>query len=614
MPTLLALRRARDHLLDDARTGTGAAVVLSVVVGAVTGVCAVGFRWLITHATLLFTGTTDLAATGIGTHPGHAGVPWLGPWFIVLVPAVGGLVYGPVVYRWAREARGHGVPEVMLAVAHHGGRIRPRVAAVKAFASAVCIGSGGSVGREGPIVQIGSALGSSVGQLARMPADRLRTLVAAGGAAGIAATFNAPVAGVLFALELILRDFSARAFGLVVLSSVTASVVARAIIGDESFLDLPAFTVDDPLTYLLFAVLGVLAGVVGIGFVRILYWFEDLCDAIWRGPEWARPAVGGLLLGLLLLALPQLYGVGYPVLSGAMHGSFVVGMLVLLLAGKVVATSLTLGIGGSGGVFAPSLFIGAMLGAAVGQAAQLVAPGLVPSPGAFAVVGMGAVFAGTARAPITAVVMLFELTGEYTIILPLMLAVVLATGTSRLLSVDTVYTLKLHRRGIALDQHPADRVLGDVRVSDVMRPAPAPVGPDDDLAAAVRTLLAGGRSALPVVGRDGRLLGQLRADLAAQELELDDEVDRATVATVLDDVARVSRGATLREGLDALRRHPDDDGGAVVDDEDHLVGWLTHRTVLAALAAPPGPGPSAGHAASTGTTATPRLAPATSRD
>ncbi|MGF0116921.1 chloride channel protein [Promicromonospora sp. Marseille-Q5078] len=586
MPTRSLLRRAPAVLSDPTHGGTGVSVILALVIGALTGLGAIGFRWLIAHTTLLFTGTADLAATDVGEHPVHPSLPWLGPWFVVLAPVVGGLVYGPLVYRWAREARGHGVPEVMLAVARHGGRNRPRVAAVKALASAVCIGSGGSVGREGPIVQIGSALGSTVGQLGRMPADRLRTLAAAGGAAGIAATFNAPVAGVLFALELILRDFSARSFGLVVLASVTASVVARAVLGDDPFLTLPALTVDDARTYVLFALLGLLAGALGVGFTRVLYAIEDLCDRVWRGPEWARPAVGGLLLGLLLLALPQLYGVGYPVLSGAVDGRFVVGLLLLLLVGKVVATSLTLGIGGSGGVFAPSLFVGGMLGAAFGQVAHQLAPGLAPSAGAFAVIGMGATFAGTARAPITAVVMLFELTGEYSIILPLMLAVVLATGVSRLLSSDTVYTLKLRRRGIDLDEHPADRVLGGVQVAAVMEEAPRAVAVDAALDDASSTLLASGRPALPVLDGD-RLVGQLRADLAAEELAQDDEADRATVATVLTDVARVPHGADLREALTALHTHPDDDGGAVVDDDDgRLVGWLTHRAVLGVLSAP----------------------------
>ena len=198
-------------------------------------------------------------------------MPALGIWFLLLAPVVGGGVYGPLVHFFAREARGHGVPEVMYAVARRGGRIPPKVAAVKALASALSIGGGGSVGREGPIVQIGSALGSSLGQLLRVTEPRMRVLVACGAAGGIAATFNAPLAGVFFAMELILRDFAAEAFGMVVISSVTASVIARAAMGDEPFLQLPAFRVEHLTGYLLFALLGVLAGAVGVSFVKLLY-------------------------------------------------------------------------------------------------------------------------------------------------------------------------------------------------------------------------------------------------------------------------------------------------------------------------------------------------------
>ncbi|WP_286217699.1 chloride channel protein [Paraoerskovia sediminicola] len=497
---------------------------------------------------------------------------------------VGGLIYGPLVYFGAREARGHGVPEVMVAVARHGGRIRARVAAVKALASAVTIGSGGSVGREGPIVQIGAALGSTFGQWTRMPLSRMRTLVAAGSAAGIAATFNAPIAGVIFALELILRDFTARSFGLVVLSSVTASVVGRSMLGNDPFLILPAFTVDHAWAYLLFALLGIIAGAVGIGFARILYVIEDLCDKIWRGPEWLRPAVGGVFLGLILLVLPQMYGVGYPVLEAGVNGRYAIGVLILLLVGKIIATSLTLGIGGSGGVFAPSLFVGGMLGAAFGEIVNLIAPELTPSAGAFAIVGMGAVFAGSARAPLTAVIMLFELTGEYSIILPLMLAIVLATGISRMLSKETVYSLKLARRGIDLDEHPADRVLGDLLIADVMDPSPPSVESSTRLDAASRLLLASGRTSIPVVD-DGRLRGHLRADMAAESLHSDDEVADQTVGHVIDEVGRVDVGLTLRDALAVLHKHPEDEGIAVVDADGAMVGWLTHRQVLGALSA-----------------------------
>lgn len=421
----------------------------AVVVGLGAGLAAVGFRWLITAATRVFTGTTDYSATT--GHPANPWLPWLGGAFVIVAPAVGGLVYGPLVQRFAPEARGHGVPEVMFAVAKNGGRIRPQVAVVKALASAVTIGSGGSVGREGPIIQIGSALGSTLGRLLRMPDDRLKTLVACGAAGAIAATFNAPIAGIFFALEIILRDFTTRSFGVVVLASISASVVGRGLLGSEAFLSLPSFSVHANVEYVLFALLGLVAGLVGVGFTRALYAVEDLCDFLWRGPEWLRPVAGGLVLGLVLFALPQMYGVGYPVLDGAVAGKYALGFLVVLLVGKIVATSLTLGIGGSGGVFAPSLFIGAMLGAAFGIVVGNVDPALSGQAGAFAIVGMGAVMAGTTRAPITAGIMLFELTGDYTIILPLLLAIVVATGTSRLMGKDTIYTLKLRRRGIDLD-------------------------------------------------------------------------------------------------------------------------------------------------------------------
>ncbi|GAB3668302.1 chloride channel protein [Nocardioides korecus] len=432
------------------RVGPGqlALLGLALAVGLGAGLGAVVFREMIVGLTRLFSGHADYAAAG---HAANPLVPWLGPFFVVLAPAVAGLLYGPLVHRFAPEARGHGVPEVMLAVARHGGRIRPQVALVKSLASALCIGGGGSVGREGPIVQIGSALGSSLAQVLRLDESRVRLLVACGAAGGIAATFNAPLAGVFFAMELILGAWTAESFGMVVVASVTSSVVGRAVLGDSPFLRLPALHVTHLVQYPLVALLGVLAGVVGVGFSRVLYAVEDLCDRVWRGPEWLRPAVGGLVLGLLLLALPQMYGVGYPVLGDAVAGRYAVAFLLALLVGKVLACSLTIGIGGSGGVFAPSLFVGAMLGAAFGAVVHQLAPGAGGSPGTYALVGMGAVFAGSARAPITAVVILFELTGEYTIILPMMLAIVLATGVSHLLSHDTVYTRKLLRRGIDLE-------------------------------------------------------------------------------------------------------------------------------------------------------------------
>ncbi|SDG87027.1 chloride channel protein [Pseudonocardia oroxyli] len=424
-------------------------VGLALIIGAGAGLGAVVFRYLILAITNLVTGRDDFSDAG---RVASLHLPALGPWFLLLAPVVGGLLYGPLVYRFAPEARGHGVPEVMLAVARNGGRIPARVAAVKSLASALCIGTGGSVGREGPIVQIGSALGSSIGQWLRVPEHRLRLMVACGAAGGISATFDAPVAGVFFALEIILRAFTAEAFGVVVISSVTANVIAHALVGHDHVLQLPAYSLGSAAELPLYAVLGLAAGVVGWGFARFLYLVEDVCDRVWRGPEWLRPTVGGVLLGAVLLALPQMYGVGYPVLESAVSGSYTLGLLLLLLVGKMVATSFTIGIGGSGGVFAPSLFVGGMLGTAFGVVAQAAFPGLALSPGAFGLVGMAAVFAAASHAPIAAALIVFELTGQYAVILPLLVAVALATGLSHLISRDTIYTRKLLRRGIDIDE------------------------------------------------------------------------------------------------------------------------------------------------------------------
>jgi CIC family chloride channel protein len=561
---------------------------MAVFVGAGVGGGAIVFRWLIEVCTRALSGHVDYSDAGHAINP-H--VPWLGPYFVIFAPMVAGALYGPIVHRWAREARGHGVPEVMLAVARRGGRISWRVALVKSLASALCIGGGGSVGREGPIVQIGSALGSAFGTLLRLSENRLRLLVACGAAGGISATFNAPLAGVFFASELILREFTAESFGVVVLSSVTAAVVGRAAFGDVPFLQLPAFTVQHGSQYLWFALLGVCAGAVGVLFCRVLYWIEDACDWAWRGPEWLRPAVGGVLLGGLLLLLPQLYGVGYPVLERAVGGGYLAGMLLVLLIGKILATSLTIGIGGSGGVFAPSLYIGAMAGVAYADVLGHIAPEQVGLPGAYGLIGMGAVFAGATRAPITGVIIVFELTGEYSLILPLMTAIVLATIVSRALSRDTIYTLKLRRRGIDLDQASERHALTGHTVADAMEPPPVPLTVTDPVELAATRLAASPHGILPVLDSEGRYVGTVRARTVAEALAEHRPGRPEKLVTSVGEITNPTQplrpDTELPAALDALiETHgaglpvltPEPDGAAGAP-----VGWITYQAVLAPL-------------------------------
>ncbi len=272
---------------------------------------------------------------------------------------------GPTVWFFAREAKGHGVPEVMEAVALRGGFIRKRVAVVKALASAMCIASGGSVGREGPIVQIGSAIGSVFGQVLRVSADRMRTLVGCGAAAGIAATFNAPIAGVMFAMEIILGEFGVATFSPIVVSSVMATVISRAHLGNFPAFVVPEYSLVSLYEIPLYILLGILAGFVGAGFTTCLYKAEDLFRAV-PVPDYAKAAMGGLVIGAVGIFIPHVFGVGYDAIELAIRGNMAFVLLLSLIFLKIFATSVTIGSGGSGGVFAPSLFIGAMTGGAFG--------------------------------------------------------------------------------------------------------------------------------------------------------------------------------------------------------------------------------------------------------
>jgi CIC family chloride channel protein len=480
----------------------------ALIVGVGAGLGAVIFRYLI--RAMAWIGYTWIPSVTSG---------W-GKAYVLFVPAVGGLIVGFLVYFFAREAKGHGVPEVMEAVAIHGGRIRPRVAVIKSLASSVCIGSGGSVGREGPIVQIGSAIGSSLGQLLHLSNDRVRNLVACGAAGGIAATFNAPIAGVIFALEIILGDFRLNYFISIVVSSVTASVIGRVVFGNVPAFPLPVeYGVNSIWEFMFYVFLGILAAIVGVVFVRSLYWTEDIFEKWKSVPEWVQPAIGGALLGVLALAyplftpvtwdgLPQIFNVGYEVIGNALSNQLLLVAALSLLVLKIVATSLTLGSGGSGGVFAPSLFMGAMLGTAFELLVRILFPSIVAPPGAYALVGMAAVFAASAHAPITAIIILFELTGDYRIILPLMLTVVISTLLAhKMLAGESIYTLKLSRRGIHLRSGRDVDVMEGVTVGEVMTSVVDTTDSDTELSALAKQFYQTRHHGLPVLDQEGKLWG-----------------------------------------------------------------------------------------------------------
>ena len=427
--------------------------LLALGLGIVTGVGAVLFRDLIglVH-NLLFAGRFSLHYdANVFTAP----APWGA--FVILVPILGAVAVTFLVSNFAPEARGHGVPEVMDAIYYKGGVIRPVVALVKSLASAIAIGSGASVGREGPIIQIGSALGSTLGQIVRMPVGQRIALVAAGAGAGIASTFNTPIGGVMFAIELMLPEVSAETFLPVAIATGTATFVGRWFFGDTPAFHVPpiqAMPINSSalVVLLLFAVLGGVTGVAAAGFIRALNLAEDLFDLIKQ--RYLRHMLGMLILGVLmyvlLRTLGQYYidGVGYATVQAILAGQLATFWLLgLLFVCKVLATSLSLGSGSSGGIFSPSLFMGAALGGGFAALLNLAGIPIPLSVPAFAIVGMGAMVGGATGAVMTAVTMIFEMTLDYSIIMPMIVAVAMSTGARRVLSRETIYTLKLVRRG-----------------------------------------------------------------------------------------------------------------------------------------------------------------------
>ncbi len=435
-------------------------ILLPCITGALTGAATIAFVELINLVQWVMIGSADL--------PLHV-LPWV-PWYrIILAPAIGGLIVGPLIAWLAPEAEGHGVPEVIEAVMLTGGRIRRRVAAVKSLASAITIGSGGSVGREGPVVQIGAAVGSALGQLLRLPAEQLKTLTACGAAAGIAAVFNAPIAGAFFALEVITGNFAMPAFSPVVLSSVLATVVSRAYFGDHPAFVVQPYELKSVLEIPAYAGLGLVCGIVAIAFVSTMDRFESLVPRT-HVPRIVRPAIGGLMLGLLLIPLPNLYGVGYTTMDYALSSKLPRHVLAALIPMKIIATSLTLASGGSGGVFLPSLFIGSVAGGFYGVLVHALLGHVSAESGPYALVGMAGVLAAATHSPITAMILLFEVTGDYKIILPVMIVATLATMVGRAFKEDSLYTLKSSRRGIALSRR-EDVIMRSHMVKQVMRPA-----------------------------------------------------------------------------------------------------------------------------------------------
>jgi len=429
--------------------------LLAFLIGSAAGLASVLFKIMINFFQNFFWRSSSIISS-VSSHP------W---YWTILIPAAGGLLISPLIYYGAKEAKGHGVPEIMEALILKGGRIRNRVAIIKAIASSICIGSGGSSGREGPIVQISASLASSVGKFFGIKEKGIRTLVAAGAGAGIGATFNAPIAGALFAVEVILGDFGIYAFSPIIVASVMGTLVSRFIIGDFAAFNVPEYSLTSIWEIGPYILLGIISGLVAILFIKSLYFLEERFDKLRIHPL-IKPVLGGLLIGIIGLGVPQIFGVSYEAIDACLQNQLGFWIAFLLVFAKILSTSLTLGSGGSGGIFAPSLFMGAMTGNLVGSIFHSAFPGSISSPGAYSLVGMGAVVAAVTHAPITAIVIIFELTGDYKIILPLMLSCIIASFLTVGIHKESIYTMKLKLRGILYKKGKDINIMRSLEVKD----------------------------------------------------------------------------------------------------------------------------------------------------
>ncbi len=431
---------------------------------------------------------------------------------IPIIPAIGGLIVGWIAIKLAPDSTGEGVPMVIENVAKKGGILNPFLAVTKLITSAISIGSGGAGGREGPVIAIGGAIGSSVGQAFRLNEEQMKSLVGCGAAAGLAAVFNAPIGGALFAMEVVLGSLNMQSFSPIIISSVFGTFVSRSILGDKPVFAIPAFSLKSGYELVFYIVLGIIAGFVGIFFVKLFYATEEFFQSkkfpvhskIWK------PAIGGLIVGLIGIYFPEVFGYTYQGVDASLYSRDSFMILAALLLLKPIATSVTLGSGGSGGTLAPSLFIGAMAGGAFGSIVNLIAPAIAAPPGAYALVGMAAVTGSVVQAPLAAAILVFEMTDKYETILPILLAVVAATVISKKYMNGSIYTIRLRLKGQFLDVYGRDiNILRTLKVKDVMKPQLVAASESTRLSDLVEMIPESSTTVFPVIKHDGTLSGTI---------------------------------------------------------------------------------------------------------
>ena len=549
-------------------------LILAALLGFIAGFASTFFRWMIEFFESIFS-VKGFSLAGIP--------PQTYPFLLPLMPMLGGLFIGLICKYFPNAVKENGVHKVMYAVALNDGKVRKRTIASCAVTSSITIGSGGSAGREGPTVQIGAAVGSTIGQLLHLSTERMRVLVGCGAAAGIAASFNAPLAGVLFALEIILGDFAIHTFSPIIIASVIGTVTGRALEGNEVTFNVPVHELVHPTEIIFYLALGMLCGIVARLFTFMYFYIQQVFEEKLKTADIYKPAIGGLIVGMISIFMPQILGNGYDVMEQALTGQMFWGLAFLLVFMKIICTSITLGSGGMGGVFAPSLFIGAMVGTAFGSSVHFIFPTLSASAETYSVVGMGAVAGAVMQAPLTNILMLFELTNDYTLILPIMATCIAASYTYQRFTKHSIYMQNLLNKGINIRHGREASIMNSIKVQDVMSTDITTIAQEMPFRKILETISYSKNFYFPVLDNRGDMTGILSfSDI--REVIFEEQLGDLLVAGELANtkVYSLTPQQNLNEAMEIFSQL-DVDQLPVVRSEDKLkvIGMLTRGDMMA---------------------------------
>lgn len=549
-------------------------LILAALLGFLAGFASTFFRWMIEFFEVVFS-IKGLSLIDIS--------PQFYPFLLPLMPMLGGFFIGLICKYFPNAVKENGVHKVMYAVALNDGKVRKRTIASCAVTSSITIGSGGSAGREGPTVQIGAAVGSAIGQLLHLSTERVRVLVGCGAAAGIAASFNAPLAGVLFSLEIILGDFAIHTFSPIIIASVIGTVTGRALEGNEITFNIPVHELVHPTEIIFYLGLGILCGVAARLFTFAYFYTQQTFEEKINIPNYLKPALGGFIVGIISIFTPQILGNGYSYMEQALAGQMFWGLAFILVFMKIMCTSITLGSGGMGGIFAPSLFIGAMLGTAFGSSVHSIFPTLTAAE-TYSVVGMGAVAGAVMQAPLTNILMLFELTNDYTLILPIMATCIASSYTYQRFTKHSIYIQYLLNKGINIRHGREASIMNSIKVSDVMTTDVTTIAQEMPFRKILETISYSKNFYFPILNNKGDMTGILSfSDI--REVIFEDQLGDLLIAGELGNskVYSLTPQQNLNEAMELFSQLEVDQLPVVRNDDNlKVIGMLARGDLMAA--------------------------------